>query len=457
MARATNNTDSTDDKGSSHGQQGQRGRTMLKPGERIQLAVEKPAAGGRMIARHDGQVVLVAGAVPGERVVARVERVDRNLAFAAVAEVLDASPDRREALADPLCGGCVYSHIAYPRQLALKADVLRDAFLRIGRLPLEADIPVAPSPERGHRMRARLHGQDGRVGFYREGTHSLCDPSATGQLTEAALEAVRTAVDVIHRAGGQAQTVELTENVPGDARALSIGVTDASRVVRVPVAEIADGDRITGLVIHDERGKRIVAGDPGVADRLSLLTNGLASEGELRRHPEAFFQSNRFLISTLVVAVLDAVPADGNVLDLYAGVGLFAVSLAAAGRRDITAVEGDRASGADLQRNAGPFGDALTLTLESVERALRRLRGSVETVIVDPPRTGISPSALAGILQRRARRLVYVSCDPATLARDARKLLDAGYSLESLQAFDLFPNTPHVESLGVFGLATASH
>jgi 23S rRNA (uracil1939-C5)-methyltransferase len=428
---------------------------MLKPGERIQVAIEKPAAGGRMIARHDGQVVLVAGAVPGERVVARVERVDRNLAFAAVADVQDASPDRRAPFADPRCGGCVYSHIAYPRQVALKADVLRDAFLRIGRIPLEADVRVAPSPERGHRMRARLHVQDGRVGFYREGTHSLCDPSATGQLTEAALATVRTAVEAVHRAGGQAQTVELTENVPGDTRALSIGVVDASQLWRVPVAEIADGDQIAGVVIHDQRGQRIVAGDPGVADRLSLLTNGLASEGELRRHPESFFQSNRFLVSRLVGAVLDEVPPDGKVLDLYAGVGLFAVSLAAAGRVGITAVEGDRASGADLQRNAGPFGDALTLALESVESALGRLHGPVETVIVDPPRTGISPSALDRIVQRRAGRVVYVSCDPATLARDARKLVDAGYSLESLRGFDLFPNTPHVESLGVFRLTAA--
>jgi 23S rRNA (uracil1939-C5)-methyltransferase len=192
-----------------------------------------------------------------------------------------------------------------------------------------------------------------------------------------------------------------------------------------------------------------------VADALAQLTHGRATQGELRRRPESFFQANRFLVPDLVTSVLDVVGPDGRVLDLYAGVGLFAVSLAASGRRGITAVEGDRSSGADLQRNAGAFGDAIVVALESVEAALRRRHDPVATVIVDPPRTGLSADALAGIVRLRARQIVYVSCDPATLSRDARRLLDAGYSLESLRAFDLFPNTAHVESLGVFVLPGA--
>jgi 23S rRNA (uracil1939-C5)-methyltransferase len=118
-------------------------------------------------------------------------------------------------------------------------------------------------------------------------------------------------------------------------------------------------------------------------------------------------------------------------------------------------VEGDRSSGGDLQGNAGAFGDAIVVALESVETTLRRRRKDVHTVVVDPPRIGMTPEAIEGVIRLRAERLVYVSCDPATLARDARKLLDAGYRLESVRAFDLFPNTPHVESLGVFGLPGA--
>jgi len=428
---------------------------MLSTGSELELTIEKPAAGGRMIARHDGQVILVAGAVPGERVVARLEKVERKVAFATVTDVRDASPDRREPFADPLCGGCVYSHINYPRQLEIKADVVRDAFLRIGRMPLADAVPVAPSPERGYRMRARLHVQDGRAGFYREGTHILCDATPTGQLSDGAVHAIGAAVGAVNSAGARAGSIELTENVPGDGRVIGIHVDDASRLGRDLIAGIVADGAIAGMVVTDGQGRRSTSGESTVSDTLARLTAGRAAEGELRRRVESFFQGNRFLIADLVTSVMDAVPADGPVLDLYAGVGLFAVSLAGSGRRSITAVEGDRSSGSDLQRNAGVFGDAMVVVLESVESALRRLRQDVGTVVVDPPRTGMTPEALDGIVRVRAGRIVYVSCDPATLARDARKLLDAGYRLESLRAFDLFPNTPHVESLGVFVLAGA--
>jgi 23S rRNA (uracil1939-C5)-methyltransferase len=425
---------------------------MLDPGSEVELTIEKPAAGGRMIARHDGQVILVAGAVPGERVVARLERVERKVAFASVADVRDPSPDRREPFPDPLCGGCVYSHIAYPRQLEIKAEIVRDAFLRIGRMPLAAAVPVTASPERGYRMRARLHVHDGQAGFYREGTHVLCDPSTTGQLSDSAVAAVRATIDVINSAGASAQSVEVSENVPGDRRIMSVHLDDASRLGRDLIPGLVTSGTLDGLVVTDGRGRRTASGETTVSDPLARLTAGRAADGELHRRAESFFQGNRFLISELVTSVIDAVLPDGNVLDLYAGVGLFAVSLAGAGRQGITAVEGDRSSGGDLQRNAGPFRDAIVVVLERVEAVLRRRREDVRTVVVDPPRTGMAPEALDGVVRLRSDRIVYVSCDPATLARDARKLLDAGYRLESLRAFDLFPNTPHVESLGIFVL-----
>jgi 23S rRNA (uracil1939-C5)-methyltransferase len=145
------------------------------------------------------------------------------------------------------------------------------------------------------------------------------------------------------------------------------------------------------------------------------------------------------------------VPERGEVLDLYAGVGLFAVSLAAAGYLEVTAVEADRASGADLRRNARPYEPKIAVHVARVEDYLASRRGRpAGTTIVDPPRAGISNDAMDAVIRHRSPRLVYVSCDPATLARDTRRLLDAGYRLMSLRAFDLFPNTPHVESLAVF-------
>ena len=409
-----------------------------------------------MIARHDGQVVLVAGAVPGERVVARIERTERRLAFASVVDVTEASPDRREGFADPACGGCVYSHIAYPRQLALKADIVRDAFFRLGRIPLDLPIPVAPSPERGYRMRARFHVDGTRVGFYREGTHTLCDTAATGQVTGEALAAVASAVATIVGAGARVEGIELTENIDASQRALSVVVADVGQCDEDVLRGASAASTLTGCAVLDAAGARLEVGDPSVADPLSALTNGRAANGELRRHAEAFFQANRYLVPDLVAAVLDSTPADGRVLDLYAGVGLFALALAGSGRREVTAVEGDRVSAADLERNArnaSGWGGAVSVVGGSVERYLTSRQSSpprVGTVIVDPPRTGISADAMTPLLKVSAPQIVYVSCDPATMARDARRLLDGGYRLDSLRAFDLFPNTPHVECLGCF-------
>jgi 23S rRNA (uracil1939-C5)-methyltransferase len=147
------------------------------------------------------------------------------------------------------------------------------------------------------------------------------------------------------------------------------------------------------------------------------------------------------------------VPDSGEILDLYAGVGLFSVPLAAMGRLEVTAVEGDRASGADLRENARPHEPRLKVQIAGVEDYLASRTSTPATVIVDPPRTGMSKDAADRLVRLAAPRIVYVSCDPPTLARDARRLIDAGYRLNSLRAFDLFPNTPHVESLAVFDRA----
>jgi len=194
----------------------------------------------------------------------------------------------------------------------------------------------------------------------------------------------------------------------------------------------------------------LTTGDPIVTEPLAALTDGRVKEGVLQRHAESFFQGNRFLLPQLVAAVADLVPDGGDVIDLYAGVGLFSVTLAALGRLEVTAVEGDHASGTDLRENARALEPRLNVRVESVEAFLAGRSRTGGTVIVDPPRTGMSPEALTALVRLRAERIIYVSCDPPTLARDARRLIDAGYGLTSLRAFDFFPNTPHVESLALF-------
>ena len=181
-----------------------------------------------------------------------------------------------------------------------------------------------------------------------------------------------------------------------------------------------------------------------------MLTRGRLSAGRLRRQPASFFQANRFLLPDLVLTVLDSTRAADSVLDLYAGVGLFSVALAAAGHERITAVEGDRYSGSDLCENAARYPGVLQAVVGRVEDYLQRSRERAQTIIVDPPRTGISREAMESIARRGAEHVIYVSCDPPTMARDARRLLDAGYRMAALNGFDLFPNTPHVETVGVF-------
>ena len=419
---------------------------MLTAGQQLELAIEKPAAGGRMIARHEGQVVLVLGAIPEERVLVRIDKVERQLAFATTLRVLVASADRREPHVDPLCGGCLYAHVTYPRQLTIKSSVIDDAFKRLGRIELPT-IQVAASPERGYRMRGRLYVQAGKAGFYREGSHALCDAAATGLLSAAAVAIAVSFATALRTHGEAVRSVEINENIAGDQRALHVELAAPLRLEARALDQIVRSHGLTGCSIRGEQ--TFVVSEPSVSDPLEVLTSGRVSDGVLRRRAESFFQANRFLLPSLVSSVVEGVPAHGEVADLYAGVGLFAVALAGMGRTRITAVEGDRASGADLLENARQFPDSIRVVQGSVESFLSR-GTRAETIIVDPPRTGISRAAMTAVAGLGARRIVYVSCDPPTMARDARRLVDASYELQSLRAFDFFPNTPHVESVCVF-------
>jgi 23S rRNA (uracil1939-C5)-methyltransferase len=424
----------------------------LAEGQQVELTIEKPASGGRMIARHLGQIVLVRGAIPGERVKAWIERAEKRMAYAVTREVVEASPDRRDGLDDPLCGGALYSHIRYARQLAIKSDVIRDAFGRLGRYPIDEAIAVAGSPEEAYRMRARFHVHDGRAGFYRENTHQLCDAAPTKQMRDETMTTVQTLAERLDREQpGALTSIAITENIAADERAAHLEIGPGLQI-DAPVLERAkEAAGLRGLSAREHStGRLVTEGSPDVSDPLHAVTGGVVADGAIRRHAESFFQGNRFLLPALVKAVADVVPGEGEILDLYAGVGLFSVPLAAMGHLEVTAVEGDRTAGADLRENARAHEPRLKTYVSGVEEFLAERKRTPAAMIVDPPRTGLSKEAVERMVRLAAPRVVYVSCDPPTLARDARRLLDAGYRLTSLRGFDLFPNTPHVESLAVF-------
>jgi 23S rRNA (uracil1939-C5)-methyltransferase len=417
----------------------------------LELVIERPVAGGRMLARRDGQVVLVAGAIPGERVRVRLERSSRKVLFAAVVDVIEASPDRRDPPCDPACGGSAYAFISPRRQAALKGEIVADAFARIGRLPVAGPVSVVESPEVGYRLRGRLHVDRGRVGFLLERSHRLCDARATGQFAQSALDAAEHVVGGLGDVQSDVGAILVAENVSGTERVLHLEPRDGRRLELPSVDEaalLAGG--VTGVTMQTPRRPVIVAGNGRVTDASSDLGAGLldiAPPVRWTRSALSFFQGNRFVIGRLLGRVLSH-RWGSRILDLYAGVGLFSVPMAAAGAH-VLAVEGDESSAADLVINAEPW-TSLEVSHQSVEAALLRLTpGAFDTIVVDPPRTGASPGALEGIVALAAPRIVYVSCDPPTLARDAGRLRAAGYQLESVEAFDMFPNTPHVETVAV--------
>jgi 23S rRNA (uracil1939-C5)-methyltransferase len=391
-----------------------------------------------MIARHEGAIVFVSGAIPGEVVDAEIEKVQRGTAWAVTRKVVERSPDRIDSAADGACGGSVFAHIAYERQRQIKSAIIEDGFRRIGKVALDSPVEVVASPVDGYRMRARLHVRAGRIGFFREGTHALCDAAPTRQLAAATVVVVQALEAAL---GGTAivSEIDVSENIEATERACHLELLPDSDPSRL--ASMTKLDGLTGVTCApiDHPRTMDLWGSPFVTDTIA--------GARLTRHVRSFFQGNRFLTGDLVdhvLAQIDAAP----ILDLYAGVGLFSVTAASRGLGPVTAVEGDRSSASDLGRNAAAHDVAVRAA--AVEEFLQKSKEPFGTIVVDPPRTGLSKDAIAGVIAIKPSRIVYVSCDIATLARDARVLLDAGYRMLSARAFDLFPNTAHVESVVAF-------
>ena len=419
----------------------------------ISLLVERPAVGGRMIARYKGQVVLVGGAIPGERVNAVVEDSRRNLLFARTVDILESSPDRRPCVVRPSCGGRSFAHISYTRQLHLKSEIVQDAFRRIGQISLAGLPPAVPSLETGYRMRARLHVNDAKIGFLDERSHNVCDVAVTGQLlpkTESLIRAMGADCGTLAEVG--TRTVELTEDLTGDNCALHVVTKERNDRADDKLRELATSfPGVTGLSIAsdcDTVASRRLLGQPYVSDFVgSFLSTTKDSNLTLRRHASSFFQANRYLVSKLVKVVAALVDGE-ELVDLYAGVGLFSVSVASMNTSSVIAVERDPVSGEDLAANGAPFASTLRAVQLPVETYLKRCDSLAHaTVIVDPPRTGLSRECVARLPLLRPKRIIYVSCDVATQARDLRGLGLSGYSVSAVRVLDMFPNTAHIETV----------
>ena len=426
-------------------------RTPLAVGEALELLVEKAVYRGLALARHEGRVVFIPGAFPGERLRVRVSSVERGFARAEIEEVKEPAPGRRPAPCAHAerCGGCAYQGLRYEDQLGLKRDVLAETLRRAGA-PFEGTIEVAPSPEEGWRTRASFHFEekDGslRLGLHEEGSHRVVDLERCLQLSPGlndvarglkhALDARRDLWPVLrglHLAAG-------TESGCVASLEMRFPVADAARLL--PLRAAAPG--LTGFAIvagEDPRPELVMLYGSG---HLGHRINGLRMSG----HARAFFQANRFQVDGLVRTVLELLPGTGPALDLYAGVGLFALPLLARGQV-VRAVEGDERAVDDARENARRLGlSGFRMERGDVREVLAVLpREQGEQIVLDPPRAGAGLAVVDLLVARRPRTIVYVSCDPPTLGRDLAHFAKAGYRADALRAFDMFPDTFHLETV----------
>ncbi len=383
-------------------------------------------AGSRAVAdsKGAGRVVLVPRVLPGELARIDVSNAADKDVHAALLEVTEPSPDR---VSPPCpyfgrCGGCDYQHAPYEFQLARKVEILREQLRRVGKLDYQGEIDVISGPPLGYRNRAQFHVADGRIGYLAARSHQLID------VTECPISSPRVN-----------QTLALIRERLHDPRfprfVHALEVFTNENQVQINAIE---ADRPVARPFYEWMESVVPLEYP-------------SSFGVFRVSPRAFFQVNRFLIEPLLERALDGAAGE-SALDLYSGVGLFAIPLA---RRfkSVTAVESGSAAMRDLEVNAERAEVHVRTAQSRVEDFLAGLdstavsgpRSTPDFVLADPPRAGLGKSVAASLNRLGAPRLTIVSCDPATLARDLAGL--ARYKIERLTLIDLFPQTYHLETI----------
>ena len=423
----------------------------LRRDQRIEVTVERAVYRGQGLARHEGQVVFVPRGLPGDVLRVRVASVTPGYVKAEIEQVVTAGPGRSDARCPHFaqCGGCAYQHLDPAAQAALKESVLRDALRRAGTA-WEGPIVVRPSPPEGWRTRATLHveqGRDGvRLGFHREASHDVVDIERCLQLSAPMMAGARGLRDALAARPGLARAVrdvELAESFDGRRLVASLETTLDPKEAS-GAASLGDAvPSLTGLGLVAGEGRRrrflLLRGDAHV----DATVHGL----HLRAHVQSFFQANRFLVDALVQEVLDRTPAGGSVLDLYAGVGLFALPL---GRRaeEVRGLELSPNAVEDARANAAAAGLSHVRIHSGDVREMAELPPRPdERIVLDPPRTGAGAEVVRMVAARKPSSVVYVSCDPPTLGRDLKVFAAEGYAPDSIAAFDLFPDTFHVETV----------
>ena len=426
------------------------------------LSIEKLIYGGDGLARTspgpDGRsmAVFIPFVLPGEKVDADIRQDKPGFARGDLTRLLDASPDRVEPRCPYFqqCGGCHYQHISYERQLEYKAQILRETLQRIAKIELKDEIRLHPSPPWNYRNRTRLQVRTSpafAVGYFRFGSREFLPvrecPISSPQINQV----IAQLTDL-----GGLQCPPAIEEIElfADARdeemlASAFCRSDAPKDDLLRWAESLRRElpNLTGGSFFSSRQR---AEDEPAPDLRMLAQSGAkslryrAGNYEYQVSAGAFFQVNRHLIDDLISVVTGN--ARGDVaLDLYAGGGLFSVPLAP-NFHHIFAVESSQTSLPDLRQNV-PASVKVVGTRAEQYLGSRPARKRPDLVVLDPPRSGAGKAVVRSLVKLGAQRLRYVSCDPATLARDLVALLSAGYRIEETHLFDLFPQTFHIETV----------
>jgi len=380
---------------------------------KLDIQVDKWVYGGEGLGRIEGRVVLVPFVLPGET--ARIAA--GNDVHARLLEVLTTAPERVEPPCPlfTICGGCHYQHAPYEFQLARKVEILREQLQRVGKIKFEGEIGVISGPPLGYRSRAQFHIAKEKIGYLAPRSHDLVPvegecPVSSPRLNQALAEMRGRLSDA--RFPKFVEALEIFTNETD----VQINVIDAERAV---ARRFYDWCESKAAIEYE------------------------TSFGTFRVSPKSFFQVNRFLVEKLVEAALPQ-PGGETALDLYAGVGLFALPLAQR-FATVTAIESSSSAASDLVFNIARSGAAVRMEQTRVEDYLARLDKTPDFVLADPPRTGLGKDVVADLVRLAPPRITVVSCDPATLARDLAGL--TGYQIESMTMVDLFPQTYHLETV----------
>jgi len=398
--------------------------STLKTGDLVQVTIEKVAHGGHFIARHDGAVIFVRHAIPGENCTIQITSTGSSFNRADVVSVEKASEFRVVAPCSFAnrngCGGCDFQHISEEHQRSLKSDVIAEQFSRIAKLELRVEVEKVDESTHWRTRAIATTDRNGKLGFYKSRSHSIAPVT-----------------DCIICVKGMNFSEVASRDLKGD--------------VRVEISASNTSERSVALApTRGEEKARLTEG-PAV-----LHENVLGKTLEVSQ--ESFWQSHKGAPEVLTQAVLEfaQLKTGEHVLDLYGGVGLFSAAIVDAvgptGHVDL--LEGSKVATADAARNFAAYSN-ITIATGDVAKLLPRIT-TADVVVLDPPRDGAGKEAVAQISRLAPRAIVYVACDPAALARDTAYLADHSYSLVKVRAFDLFPMTHHIECVALYARAEVS-